>query len=303
MTIGFAMLIAGAALAQAAEPVTRAAEPVSRLEGSITTDDYPDASLQAGEQGITSVEYVIGASGRVSPGSCKVTATSGHPRLDARTCQVIEKRFRFRPALNEGEPVASVRRQEVFWALPGEKVDTDLDDESVRMVRNIGACLAAKNPALARRIVDAPLGSTSQALAIASVNPRRLRCSQVARTKFPATQFTGAVAEALVMDKLGNRPVPPLGAVGPTPLTGTEGFAQCVVRRNPGNVRDLLATTPTGPAEAAAIRRIVPDLQPCIAAGTTLRFNKVAMRSLFALGLYRELGALGASSARPSTPR
>lgn len=97
---------------------TQRATPRGRLGATITTDDYPDASLRAEEQGVTSVRYTIGEDGRVAAGTCQVTSSSGHDRLDRRTCELVERRFRFNPALQGGKPVQETRTQSVRWQIP-----------------------------------------------------------------------------------------------------------------------------------------------------------------------------------------
>lgn len=97
---------------------TQRATPRSRLSATISTDDYPDASIRAEEQGSTAVSYTIGTDGRVQAGSCRVTSSSGYDRLDRRTCELVERRFRFNPALSNGQPVAEQRSQSFRWVLP-----------------------------------------------------------------------------------------------------------------------------------------------------------------------------------------
>ena len=97
-----------------AEAPPTAATPKGR-GNSIGEDDYPAASARAEEQGVTKVSYTIGADGRVT--ACNVTGSSGHPRLDEATCQIILRRFRFNPATREGKPVEETRPQAVRWQL------------------------------------------------------------------------------------------------------------------------------------------------------------------------------------------
>lgn len=292
--IGTLAAAIAAPTASAQDTLNRPAEPDGKNGGWISTNDYPDASLRANEQGMTTVEYEIAPTGRVTPGSCKVTASSRYPRLDARTCEIIETRFRFRPALENGRPVASKRTQSVHWSLPTERPEFDLDDIAIRKVHGYAACLVEGDAELSRRIVDAPLGSEEQAAAAKAFKPYKQDCARYrGEVTFPPLLLAGAVAEVLVEQRFGASGLPPLAAEGlaPSPRNGTEALAQCVVRRNPANIRELLETTPTGPAEGLAVRKIVPDLQPCVVAGTTLRLNRVSIRSLFAAGLYREATA------------
>ena len=88
--------------APAPKPAVAASRAVLRGDHGklISTDDYPDASLRAEEQGTTRVSYDINEQGRVE--NCQVTQSSGHPRLDTTTCQLITRRFKFTPAKAEG---------------------------------------------------------------------------------------------------------------------------------------------------------------------------------------------------------
>lgn len=97
---------------------TQRATPKGRLGAAISTEDYPEASTRAGEEGTTAVSYVIGTDGRVQQGSCKVVQSSGFDRLDRRTCELVERRFRFNPALENGTPVPETRSQRVRWQIP-----------------------------------------------------------------------------------------------------------------------------------------------------------------------------------------
>lgn len=99
---------------------TQKASPRGRLGATISTDDYPDASLRAEEQGVTAVRYEVNEQGRVTPGSCSITKSSGFDRLDRRTCELVERRFRFNPALQGGNPVKESRAQSVRWQIPND---------------------------------------------------------------------------------------------------------------------------------------------------------------------------------------
>lgn len=97
---------------------TQRASPRGRLGATISADDYPDASLRAEEEGVTAVRYEVNEQGRVTPGSCAVTKPSGFDRLDRRTCELVERRFRFNPALQGGTPVKENRSQSIRWTIP-----------------------------------------------------------------------------------------------------------------------------------------------------------------------------------------
>ena len=86
--------------------------------GSSTTvseDDYPPASLRAEEQGRTIITVSINTQGRVD--GCTVATSSGFPKLDEKSCQLAQRRFRFKPALQNGQPVASSKSMPIKWQI------------------------------------------------------------------------------------------------------------------------------------------------------------------------------------------
>ena len=83
--------------------------------GSISDEDYPPAAVRAEEQGRSVATYTIGTDGRVS--SCN--ASGAGPILDAETCKLIQRRFRFKAAADtSGSPVAETKTQSIVWRLP-----------------------------------------------------------------------------------------------------------------------------------------------------------------------------------------
>ncbi|MGK2284862.1 energy transducer TonB [Pedomonas sp. V897] len=105
---------APAAPVEAKPAVTRVPAKPSR-RNVIGEDDYPSASLRAEEEGVTRVRFVVNAEGRVE--QCSVVESSGHPRLDERTCELVVRRFRFEPATENGKPVPETRTQSVKWQI------------------------------------------------------------------------------------------------------------------------------------------------------------------------------------------
>ena len=84
--------------------------------GAIRDSDYPREASRAKTGGEVEVRFTIEASGRVS--GCRVTRSSGDASLDRTTCNLIEERFRFRPATNAtGEPIPSQYGWRQTWWL------------------------------------------------------------------------------------------------------------------------------------------------------------------------------------------
>lgn len=94
------------------------AERARRLSGSISgATDYPPAARRAGIEGSVSVRFIVNTDGTVS--GCRVTRSTAGPELDATTCRLIERRFRYEPARDEtGKPVPETVNRTFDWLLP-----------------------------------------------------------------------------------------------------------------------------------------------------------------------------------------
>lgn len=86
----------------------------SRVAGALRDSDYPEAAARVRAAGTVFIRFTVGPDGRV--GDCTVTGSSGHPGLDALTCRLAERRFRYRPALDgAGRPVAETVGTSFTW--------------------------------------------------------------------------------------------------------------------------------------------------------------------------------------------
>ncbi|WP_194743329.1 energy transducer TonB [Thermaurantiacus tibetensis] len=99
-----------------APPKVERVNPTPR-GGTVTvgTEDYPAASLRACEQGAVAVQVVVGTDGRVK--SCSIAQSSGYSRLDERTCEVAQRRWRYNPGKENGQPVEMALVQRVRWVV------------------------------------------------------------------------------------------------------------------------------------------------------------------------------------------
>jgi protein TonB len=70
---------------------------------AMTFEDYPEEALRTGQQGSVQVRYLIAIDGHVP--ECMVTESSGKELLDKAACAMVMKRWKFRPALQQGMPV------------------------------------------------------------------------------------------------------------------------------------------------------------------------------------------------------
>jgi len=79
--------------------------PPRAMVSGITADDYPLESIRSMEQGIVGVRILIKEDG--VPGEVEVLVSSGFPRLDEAARSMILRRWRYRPATQNGVPIAS----------------------------------------------------------------------------------------------------------------------------------------------------------------------------------------------------
>ena len=85
------------------------------LSGEIRQSDYPRAALQAGIGGRAEFRFTVGVTGRVS--DCAITRSSGNAELDATTCRLVMKRFRYRPGTDAaGRPIPEVVEGDQLWS-------------------------------------------------------------------------------------------------------------------------------------------------------------------------------------------
>jgi protein TonB len=90
-----------------------------RIRGHFTDADYPAEAEQVGAQGTVAARLTVGAKGRVT--DCRIRASSGSEALDAVTCRIILKRFRFAPARDSsGAATTDIVEWEQIWSLRPE---------------------------------------------------------------------------------------------------------------------------------------------------------------------------------------
>jgi len=98
------------------------------LSGEIDPDDYPSSAVRSRSVGTVGLRFVVAPDGRIS--DCAVTRSSGSPVLDATTCRLIKRRFRYRPARDgTGRPIAEEIRGEHDWELGPEPPPIDVEPE------------------------------------------------------------------------------------------------------------------------------------------------------------------------------
>ena len=116
------MIVANVAIFQP-EPIfaMSAVPPRGKPQVWVSADDYSPESIANCEQGIVFITFNTNDRGRIE--NCRVTRSSGFPRLDEATCRLVLRRGRYSPTLDQkGDPVASGPKMlRYVWKLP-EKV-------------------------------------------------------------------------------------------------------------------------------------------------------------------------------------
>jgi periplasmic protein TonB len=94
--------LSGVVAAQPAEGVRRA--------------DYPPESVRLGEEGVVILRVHVTAEGNVD--DVQLVSSSGYPRLDEKSLQIVRSRFRYSPARDRnGNPVAAWTQTKISWEL------------------------------------------------------------------------------------------------------------------------------------------------------------------------------------------
>lgn len=103
------------------------ASPARFLKGRIRDRDYPRELGDAGIGGTVGARFLVDARGQVS--NCAVTRSSGNRELDRTTCELIEQRYRYKPARDAaGRPVPSIATDEHEWVSAPPPPESDPDD-------------------------------------------------------------------------------------------------------------------------------------------------------------------------------
>lgn len=84
------------------------------VAGALTDADYSRAGLPKGAQGTVVISFRVRKNGGVD--SCAVVRSSGYAPIDRDTCQLVEQRFKFRPARDStGQPIDFTLRTDFTW--------------------------------------------------------------------------------------------------------------------------------------------------------------------------------------------
>lgn len=77
---------------------------------------YPPRSLRAGEEGVVLLRVLVDASGGVQ--QVLIERSSGHRQLDLAAARQVQSRWRFLPALRDGQPISAWGLVPIAFSLP-----------------------------------------------------------------------------------------------------------------------------------------------------------------------------------------
>ncbi len=104
------------------DPVALAgAKKAYMINSFISPEDYPFAAVREGVQGKVGVRFIVDEAGRAR--DCKVVLSApGVKVLQQKTCELIERRARFQPAIAaDGAPIASATGFAITWRVNPSK--------------------------------------------------------------------------------------------------------------------------------------------------------------------------------------
>jgi len=166
--------------------------------------------------------------------------------------------------------------------------------DQVATARKFAACIARSAPGEARAflMVDSQNPAFGAGLA-AAVNGSGQKCQKKAGDLSVGTaQFGGMIAEALLharfqptisLDDLKLDTQPQL----PSFSSPGDILGLCVATKAPAAVAQLLGSEPGSAAETRQLEAIRPAVNSCLKAGTTIRGNPAAVRSMVSLAAWR----------------
>jgi len=99
-----------------APPVT-AAVLAAGLATKCASSYYPALAVRLNHEGATLVTVHVAVDGSVT--GADVAESSGHDELDQAATHCVNSAWRFKPAMQNGQPVASTKQYRIVWKLTG----------------------------------------------------------------------------------------------------------------------------------------------------------------------------------------
>jgi hypothetical protein len=165
--------------------------------------------------------------------------------------------------------------------------------EEIRILARFSNCVARLNPARSRALLALDYRTDQYRRDMLRLAGHNDDCVPPgSRLAFGAVLFAGGLAENLLRRRGAVADLGAFVALDPArPAIAArdeiELMALCVVRASPAKVSALLQTGPASEEEGAALRTLMPELNSCLSAGSSVRVNRLSSRAILALAAYR----------------
>jgi hypothetical protein len=171
----------------------------------------------------------------------------------------------------------------------------------IRILADFSHCVAHRQSGQARALLAMDFHDRLYGRTLNRLVQSQRSCAPPGQLKFAGLPFAGGLAEALLHDRLGAGPLAPLVAYDPArpaiqARSESETMSLCTVRAEPDRVAALLATGAGTPAEASALNGLTPAVGQCLAAGSSMRLNRLGLRAMLALAAWRLAAGDGTAS-------
>jgi protein TonB len=89
--------------------------PAAITPHTVSAADYPADSIRLQEMGVTTLRYMVLEDGSI--GMIEILTPSGFQRLDDASIAMVRSRWRFSPAIRNGQPIRVWQRATIKWQL------------------------------------------------------------------------------------------------------------------------------------------------------------------------------------------
>lgn len=181
-------------------------------------------------------------------------------------------------------------------------------DLARRTLYSFAACVVYRHRNQALQWLSLPQNDPS--LSKKAYNFADDRCLMNGDMQFSLNLFRGALYAALYRTQFGEKALLP-SATSAAVAAGNAGplvhmydmlteFANCVVRREPSDVRDLVVAIPGTTRENQALAALSPQFPLCVVKDSRLQLTKSVVSALLAEALYEQSASLAPVSAGAS---
>lgn len=164
--------------------------------------------------------------------------------------------------------------------------------EEIRILGDFSRCVAHRQSGQARALLAMDFHDRTYGRTLNRLVQSQRSCAPPGQLKFAGLPFAGGLAEALLHDRLGQGALAPAVAYDPArpaiqARSESETMSLCTVRAEPERVAALLATGAGTQAEVVALNALTPAVGQCLAAGASMRLNRLGLRAMLALAAWR----------------